>query len=354
MSYLMCILMYITIKWEVIMKSLMILPKFFEKLSGVPSEDFNVYGKFLNENQEQWNDWGVGVIKRCLFLMTTRKLNIKEIYENVARINTYQEFTEIIQQEFEKQNFEVARIMFEIFLGIHYEEAMDYQNRLHKCFANPIQKILYLLIFEIEEEIQPPKYSWGHFFTNFGSILFELNEYERSEVVLDIAIHWNPYDTLAYFELGEIYKLQKNWEKYLDFNQMAFRTISDTRLLARYYRNLSFYYIEQNELQKAANLLAYSASYEYHPLVENELLYINTLNSDIRPDWFMNTKEYLKRENIPTEVNDFVVEVIKYMMTEYQRIGEVEIVNHLEDVMKSLKIRSNVDQSLRSLYYPKN
>ena len=286
--------------------------------------------------------------------MITQKLNIKVVFDDVANVRTYQDFVRLVQRELKESKLDVARLMFEIFLGIHYEEAMDYKKVLCKSFNNPIEKILYAVTFDVQEEIQEPNYDWGNFFTTFWGILFELDDYEHSAMILNMAINWNPFNTAAYFELGEIYKMQNNWARYLDFNQMAFRTITNVTSLSRYYRNLSFYYIEQNELQKAANLLAYSASYEYHPLIDNELLYIHTLDNEIRPDWFMNTKEYLKSENISTEPSELVIDVIHHVITEFKRVGESEVVEDLERELKSLKIRTNVDQSLRNLYYPKN
>ena len=50
------------------------------------------------------------------------------------------------------------------------------------------------------------------------------------------------------FELGEIYKKNQQYKRYLEINMKALQHAYTARNLARCYRNLGFYYVEKAEL----------------------------------------------------------------------------------------------------------
>lgn len=109
-----------------------------------------------------------------------------------------------------------------------------------------------------------------------------------------------PLNLSAYFEKCETYKMQKMWEQFKEETQKIYTKIYDAKDLAHLYRNLGFYYIEQNKMDLAYALYTASIQFEKHKLAYSEMMYINQQLG--RDNYSMSAEETLKLlddNNIP-------------------------------------------------------
>ena len=94
--------------------------------------------------------------------------------------------------------------------------------------------------------------------------------------------------------------------------------------IARCYRNLGYYYVEENDMKTALALYIFSMEYEASPLAYAEIKFIQSKN-----DISLSLKEsidIIKSKNIQLGVNPFILETIDEFIKEY---GENKLYNQM-------------------------
>ena len=106
----------------------------------------------------------------------------------------------------------------------------------------------------------------------YGFLLLENQEYDKAEEYLKKAIRINPVSARIILELTEIYKVHT-----YTFNEFIIRTSDALKYayypqdIARCYRNLGYYYVEENQMRTALALYIYSMEFEASPLAYTEI-----------------------------------------------------------------------------------
>ena len=123
--------------------------------------------------------------------------------------------------------------------------------------------------------------------------------------------------------------------KYYNLTKKIYSKIYDINNLARYYRNLGYYYIEKKEWDLAKAVYLYSLKYQNSPVVTQEIAYIvQESKNDKLPDKDNLTK-ILKENNIPIFISKENMNIIKELKSELEK----------ED-----KLDSNVGKFIENLY----
>lgn len=87
--------------------------------------------------------------------------------------------------------------------------------------------------------------------------------------------------------------------------------------IARSYRSLGYYYIEENQFETAFALFRYSMEYELNPMAYSEINYIQ--NKDKSIDLSLDeSMEIIKNKNIQLGVNPFILETLDEFINEYE------------------------------------
>jgi tetratricopeptide (TPR) repeat protein len=177
--------------------------------------------------------------------------------------NEYNNFNLSIEKTLEEVNFQMYkndhRKALEIIEALikKIEEMgfyKDDQVSEYHCFNNILEEILYKELFKPEKTIRqiPNYYATAYFM--YGQLLFEHKKFVEARKPLEIAGKYNPFDTNSKIELAETYKVEKNWDKYLSINKQVYECAYTNEDLCRYYRNLGYYYIEQENYELAISL----------------------------------------------------------------------------------------------------
>ena len=180
----------------------------------------------------------------------------------------------------EEKNFERALLLIESLA--HDLEGLvakgicrDDSTIEYRCFSNLFEMMLYIEQRKPRRELRIPCYPIGFVFLTYGSILIDLKDLERARTALDKAIFWAPTDATYVFEYAETFKVEGNMDEYLKSTMRAYDIIYSPLCLARFYRNLGYYFIERKLWNEAIACYGISLSYEPEsPKAFQELNYI--------------------------------------------------------------------------------
>ncbi|MGN1000958.1 MAG: hypothetical protein ACI4OG_03375 [Bacilli bacterium] len=199
----------------------------------------------------------------------------------------------------ENKNFSLAKEkLLDFVKGVSIFEndnETDYYN-----FDDVIQFVIYTKLNKTNKKIV---WSSIPFLTAYSYLAYVYNEeknYDEALNIIDKQMKIAPLNLSAYFEKCETYKMQKMWEQFKEETQKIYTKIYDAKDLAHLYRNLGFYYIEQNKLDLAYALYTASIQFEKHRLAYSEMMYINQQLG--RENYSMSAEETLKLlddNNIP-------------------------------------------------------
>lgn len=199
----------------------------------------------------------------------------------------------------ENKNFSLAKEkLLDFVKGISIFEndnETDYYN-----FDDVIQFVIYTRLNKTNKKIV---WSSIPFLTAYSYLAYIYNEeknYEEALNIIDKQMKIAPLNLSGYFEKCETYKMQKMWEQFKEETQKIYEKIYDAKDLAHLYRNLGFYYIEQNKFDLAYALYTASIQFEKHRLAYSEIMYINQQLG--RENYSMSAEETLKLlddNNIP-------------------------------------------------------
>lgn len=186
-------------------------------------------------------------------------------------------------------------------------------------FTNPLEELIFRKYIGLEKELRyiPDNQPLLDLYYVYGFLLLENQEYDKAEEYLKKAIRINPVSARIILELTEIYKIHT-----YTLNEFFIRTCDALKYsyypqdIARCYRNLGYYYIEENQVKTALALFIYSMEYEASPLAYTEIKYIQSKNDNIELT-LKECIEILEEKNIQIGVNPFILETLNEFINEY-------------------------------------
>lgn len=159
-----------------------------------------------------------------------------------------------------------------------------------------------------EKSIRRATYDFAQIYYFYAFSLIENKKIDEAEAALLTALKWNPVSTTIMSELSEVYKIKKDYQKYLHWSKQILRYALSSKTLARGYRNIAYYYCDIEEYEKSAAIYYFSRFFEESKQVTSELFYIaqqmGKLPEAPKPD---KLKALLEQENIQYGASDFVV-----------------------------------------------
>lgn len=136
-----------------------------------------------------------------------------------------------------------------------------------------------------------------------GTIEVEKKNILKARDYLRKAIEWNPVYVAAFFEYAETFKIEGNIETFYTITKNTYDKIFLPNDLARYYRNLGFYFIEKENYNLATCLFLHSLSFADTDMAKSEIMYIKQKTGSLnipKPDV---TKHILEENDIPTFIS---------------------------------------------------
>ena len=153
----------------------------------------------------------------------------------------------------------------------------------------------------------------------YGFLLLESKQYDKAEEYLKKAIKINPVSSRIILELTEIYKIHT-----YTFNEYVLRTSDALKYayypqdIARCYRNLGYYYVEENDMKTALALYIYSMEFEASPLAYAEIKFIQSKNDNMELS-LNECIDIIAGKNIQLGANPFILDALNELIEEYDK-----------------------------------
>lgn len=183
----------------------------------------------------------------------------------------------------------------------------------YRMFRNPYQAVLYHKLFKPTREVRKLPYDLASLYWLYGTTLVELGDLNAAETALRHARSFSPVDPAVLFELGEVLKMQRRWQEHLELSLFALSVSFSAEQAARAYRNLGYYFIEQNMYEAADACYKKSALIDDQsgPRCTNELMYIaQRTGKPVRPSEPMAVDQVLLSHGVQIGMTEVVRDTI--------------------------------------------
>lgn len=265
----------------------------------------------------------------------------KEIIKEISRLmwdclseDEKQEYIDISNEE-----NTIMDILNDIYYDIengNYEKPLEKLNEFMKTFpgmfeddkvseyhyfTNPLEEILFRKYIGAKKELRyiPDNQPLLDLYYVYGFLLLETKDYENAERYLKKANRINPVSARIILELTEIYRMHTyNYNEYFIRTTDALQYAYYPQDIARCYRNLGHYYIEENQMKTAMALFIYSMEYEASPLAYTEIKYIQSKNDNMELP-LNECIKIIEDKKIQIGPNPFILETLDEFIKEYDQ-----------------------------------
>jgi tetratricopeptide (TPR) repeat protein len=160
--------------------------------------------------------------------------------------------------------YEEALAILEQMVKVVEEAAMfqDTEEEEYHNFKNGLEQVLYNESCNPGKKLLQIQDNYAAMYHKYGALLFEFKRYNEAEDALKKAHRYNPVCTDILFELSEVYKSRSDWETYLPMMAKCLEYAYSIKALARCYRNLGYYAIEEEQFLVATAFYIYSLQFD--------------------------------------------------------------------------------------------
>ena len=179
----------------------------------------------------------------------------------------------------------------------------------YHTFNSPIEKILYAFLHNPKKTLRQAPEPISDLYLNFGCVLFELKKFTDAELALKKAARWNPIDPNISFEHAEIYKRRGDMAEFYARTIDVYPRAYTKNFLARCYRNLGYYFVEEKLWKPAAACYMFSTHYEPNgKQAQSELWYIQqNADENFSLPSVAEIEQYSEQYKIPLTANRDIV-----------------------------------------------
>lgn len=196
-------------------------------------------------------------------------------YEEVFKSGDYDKAADILGN--------VLDVIEEEYKGVRKAGMIDKELVIRKsegdgqiwlCTNHIMEYYIYACYFEPEMDVKMPELPIAEYYRTYAELCVKLQKYKRAEDAYKNALCWNPVDLDSYLGLAECYKYLNMITRYLDITKQAYRFCCTRATMARFYRNMGFYYLSSYNTDMAEACYTYSNIYYHTDNADSELEYI--------------------------------------------------------------------------------
>ena len=214
------------------------------------------------------------------------------------------------------------------------------ENGINYSFKSITQFYLFINVVKVKKQVFWINLMGDEAYRLLAYIAVEEKEYDKALKYLNKSLKYNPINIDSFFEIVEAYKMSGDLDKMKESIDNLYDYLYDASSLARYYRNLGFYYIEKEKYELAFSLYLISIKYEHNNFALSEMLYIRKkLNNS---DYIMEDKEaikMLKENNISIGISSKNLKILNNLAKD-PKLNEKnkEFIKNLRENIKKLQL----------------
>ena len=281
----------------------------FKGLSGDSEADLKYLREQMDKHKDDENATEIiRALGRKIFelLPDEAKTELNQIIGN--EVDTINSTVEEARFQLSKHNPEKAEELLKSAIDSIPFEFKDDEECGYFCFDNALEIAIFAISEKYEKTIRKATYDFAEIYYMYAYSLIENEKLAEAEDALKTALKWNPVSTAIMGELSEIYKLKKDYDNYLYWSKRIIQYASSSKILARGYRNIAYYYCDIGEYEKSAAIYYFSRAFEESKQVTSELFYISEqlgrLPEAPNPEQI---KGLFEQEDIQYGASDFVI-----------------------------------------------
>lgn len=240
--------------------------------------------------------------------------DFQEIFESGEKDKAAEMISELLAALESNTDVRRAGVLFKDgHIGITPED----QREIYISLNHVMEYYIYAFYFKPETEVRCTKLPYGEYYRTYGELCLDLGKFHGAEDAFAKAIAWNPVDLDAILGLSEAYKHQNKLDKYLDATKMAYRYCCTRATMARYYRNMGYYYLSRYQTKMARACYIYSNIYFHTDNADGELEYLKQALKDETPDFSIRQMQQMfQKENVEPGPDSDTIGVV-------YRVGEL-------------------------------
>ena len=150
----------------------------------------------------------------------------------------------------------------------------DSQKDIYISLNHVMEYYIYAYYFKPEVDVKCTELPYNEYYRTYGALCMTLGKYNAAKEAYIHAIEWNPVDLDSILGLAECYKYLNMITRYLDMTKQAYRFCCTRATMARFYRNMGFYYLSSYNTDMAEACYTYSNIYYHTDNADSELEYI--------------------------------------------------------------------------------
>lgn len=227
----------------------------------------------------------------------------------------------------------------------------EYQDReVPVVCLNHVTEIYYYEYFVNQDEYKFAK-------TNLNKKWKELaEEFEKEEnwnfakEAYKKALVWNPVDLEAYFGICNQFIRMNDLELLLEYTKKAYRFCVTRATLARYYRNLGFYYLETYQPELAQEMYQYSNLYFHSRQADSEIKYLEeALKRSYQKKPVEELVQILKKAGIPVGPDPVSLGLTYEAGKQEEAAGRIETAKECYLMVYDITQDEEIREKLRSI-----
>ena len=148
------------------------------------------------------------------------------------------------------------------------------------CFNNVVDFIIFVNKTKPNYAVEWTSINISYVYYLLGFIAIEENNLSLADDYFDKSVEYNPMSVRALFEKAEICKISKNYENFFNIVEQIYEKIYSPSDLARYYRLLAYYHVENHNYKLAYAINLLSLRFELNQSALYELEYIKMINQE--------------------------------------------------------------------------
>ena len=160
----------------------------------------------------------------------------------------------------------------------------DEKGDIYMSLNHIMEYYLYEVYFEPDADVKTLDIPIGEYYRTFGELCQSMGKYKAAKDAYMKALSWNPVDLDSYLGLAESYKYQNMMNRYLEVTRQAYRYCCTRATMARYYRNMAFYFLSNYKPEIARDAYQYANVYYHTDNADSELKYIENAINEKTPD----------------------------------------------------------------------
>lgn len=225
---------------------------------------------------------------------------------------------ETIKGLIKNKDYEKAENMLLDLITQSNNKVIEDENNTYYSFNNYIEILIFWYMYKPEKRNICPDINYSEIYYYLGFINIEIKNYGKAQEYFKKGLEWNPMDVSIMFENAYLYRMLGDIERYKAEIEKTNPFIYEIGYMAKYYRELGWYYVEKKSFDLANALYTQSLAFYETDMAKRELEFIaKSENRKARLSTAEEMQKLFRDYNITFGFNRNTVDII---IDEYNRL----------------------------------